>query len=172
MELKPNITEQEKEKIFQAYTTSFPADERRDDDDFWQLFDNLSCIFLKAIKNEKFVGYVIMWGVDYAMFIETFEIFEEFRGQNLGSEVLQILKSSPYNFILETEPETLSEIAKRRVNFYQRNGFHIIKKDYIQPSYGEGKSPVNLWLMGNFFSPDEKFLERTITEIYKTVYQK
>lgn len=171
MELKPNITEQEKEKIFQAYTTSFPSDERRNDDDFWKIFTNPNAEILSIYK-ENFVGYFILWHLSNFVFVEHFEIFEEFRGQNFGSQALEFLAKKYPHLILETEPKALNEIAKRRVGFYQRNGFHIIKKDYIQPSYGEGKSPVNLWLMGNFSSPDEKFLERTITEIYKTVYQK
>ena len=27
----------------------------------------------------------------------------------------------------EVEPETLSEIAGRRINYYERNGFHVVK---------------------------------------------
>lgn len=172
MILEPILSLEEKEKIFQAYTTSFPTDERRDDEDFWKLFEHSRTEILGIYKDKKIVGYFILWFFDDFTFIEHFEIFESFRGQNLGSSALGVLSKKYNSLILETEPKTLDEIAKRRVDFYQRNGFSILKKDYIQPSYGEGKDAINLWLMGNLSSPDEKKLERTIAEIYKVVYQK
>ena len=41
------------------------------------------------------------------------------------------------------------------------------KKNYLQPSYGEGKYAVNLFLMANF-QPEN--LEALVQEIYSTVY--
>ena len=61
----------------------------------------------------------------------------------------------------------LNTIAERRVKFYERNGFSILKKDYIQPSYGDGKNALNLFLMGTF-SPED--LEKSIAEIYEIIY--
>ena len=103
------------------------------------------------------------------IFIEHFEVFECFRGRSLGSKILNELIKKHSKIILETEPSTLNDIAKRRVKFYQRNHFEILDKNYIQPSYGIGKNSLNLWLMGTF-SPEN--LEKSIHEIYKIVYQK
>ena len=96
-------------------------------------------------------------------------MFESFRGKSLGSRIINELIKKHNKIILETEPSTLSDIAKRRVNFYQRNHFEILDKNYIQPSYGIGKNPINLWLMGTFIP---KNLEKYIHEIHKIVYQK
>ena len=52
--------------------------------------------------------------------------------------------------ILETEPDSLSEIAERRLRFNERNGFSVIEKITFNQSYGEGKYAVNLFLMANF----------------------
>ena len=82
--------------------------------------------------------------------------------------LVEALKEKFDKIVLETEPDFLSEIAARRVRFYQRNGFEIINKDYIQPCYGEGKSSLRLFLMANFLPEN---LENSMQEIHSTVYQ-
>ena len=42
-------------------------------------------------------------------------------------------------------PET--ELTRRRIGFYERNGFVLNDYDYVQPSLGEGKDPVPLRIM-------------------------
>ncbi len=80
-------------------------------------------------------------------FLQIFEVFEEFRNQKFGEKILESLQEKFEKLILETEPDSLSEIAERRLRFYERNGFSVIEKNYLQPSYGEGKYAVNLFLM-------------------------
>lgn len=168
MKLINTISEQEKIKIYQSYCTSFPEDERRNEKGFWELFHNPNVDFLSISLEGKSVGYLIIWKLSECIFVEHFEIFTPFRGQNLGSQVLEILRKENPKIILETEPENLNEIAKRRVNFYERNHFKLLKNNYVQPSYGEDKSPLNLFLMGTF-SPTH--LSKIIEEIYKIVYK-
>jgi hypothetical protein len=62
-----------------------------------------------------------------------------------------LLENYP-RIILEIEPEELND-AKRRYSFYQRNSFSLIDTTYVQPSYGEGKQSLNLWLLANY-SPE------------------
>ena len=139
-----------KQQIFQSYISSFPEDERRDENDFWAIFNNPNAQVLSISENKQPIGYLILWQVLDFIFIEHFEVFENFRGKSLGSKIL-------------------NDIAERRVKFYQRNHFEILDKNYIQPSYGIGKNPLNLWLMGTF---TPKNMEKYIHEIYKIVYQK
>jgi len=68
---------------------------------------------------------------------------------------------------LEIEPEHLDDNAKRRFSFYQRNGFNLIDEMYVQPSYGEGKNSLKLWLLANY-TPEN--LEEVKDEIYDIVY--
>ncbi|MDO4763671.1 MAG: GNAT family N-acetyltransferase [Flavobacteriaceae bacterium] len=159
----------EREKIHQSYSSAFPKDEQRDEGDFWALFQNPNAEILTIYNAENFIGYLVLWHLSETVFIEHFEVFEEFRGQSLGTRVLEFLKQKHSQIILETEPAEFHTIAERRVNFYERNGFTILKKDYIQPSYGEGKNPINLWLMGTFIPND---LAKLVSEIYQIVYQK
>ena len=154
-------------EIYHSYCTSFPEDERRGEAQFWDLFDNEYAQIVSIVKEEKNIGYLILWELSEFIFVEHFEIFSQFRGQNFGSEVLAQLIQKHGELILETEPVELNTIAERRVKFYERNGFSILKKDYIQPSYGDGKNALNLFLMGTF-SPED--LEKSIAEIYEIIY--
>lgn len=172
MKLNQNITEQEKQQIFQSYCQSFPADERRNDEDFWHLFNNSNVEVLALYKEQNFVGYFIIWHLSEFVFVEHFEIFESFRQKGLGSEALKTLVKNYPLLILETEPESLNDVAKKRVHFYQKNGFFTLKEDYIQPSYSKEKNAINLWLMGNFSLAKEEFLIQLISKIYNIVYAK
>jgi hypothetical protein len=54
----------------------------------------------------------------------------------------------------------LNEDAKRRYSFYQRNRFQLIDTTYVQPSYGEGKQSLNLWLLANYSPENVEELKR------------
>lgn len=155
-------------KIFSRYEKTFPENERRSKEQFLDLAENPNA-YVFLIKNEdETIGYCVIWELSSFYFLEHFEVFEEFRNQKFGEKILESLQEKFEKIVLETEPNSLSEIAERRLRFYQRNGFKIIEKNYLQPSYGEGKSSVNLFLMANFLPED---LGNSIEEIHEMVYQ-
>ena len=155
-------------KIFSRYEKTFPEDERRSKEQFLDLAENPD-VFVFLIKNEdETIGYCVIWELSNFYFLEHFEVFEEFRNQKFGEKILESLQEKFEKMILETEPDSLSEIAARRLQFYQRNGFEIVEKNYLQPSYGEGKSSLHLFLMANF---EPENVETLIQEIHKIVYQ-
>ncbi len=154
-------------RIFFAYEKTFPEDERRSKDQFLSLLENPDCFIFGVHHEENLVGYLILWEFDHYHFLEHFEVFEEFRNLKLGSEIISNLKEKFGNIILESEPKTLNEMAERRINFYLRNGFSIISEDYIQPSYGDGKNAVPLYLMSNFSVENVKELE---SDVHLKVY--
>lgn len=155
-------------KIFSRYEKTFPEDERRSKKQFLDLAENPD-VFVFLIKNEdETIGYCVIWELSNFYFLEHFEVFEEFRNQKFGEKILESLQEKFEKMILETEPDSLSEIAARRLQFYQRNGFEIVEKNYLQPSYGEGKSSLHLFLMANF---EPENVETLIQEIHKIVYE-
>ena len=156
-------------RIFNSYEKTFPEDERRDKEQFLNLAENPDA-FVFLIKNEdETIGYCVIWELSDFFFLEHFEVFEEFRNQKFGEKILEALKEKFEKLVLETEPDSLSEIANRRLGFYQRNGFEVINENYLQPSYSEGKSSLQLFLMANFLTEN---LENSIQEIHAVVYQK
>ena len=57
-----------------------------------------------------------------------------------------VLSLSQQPFVLEVElPDT--DIARRRIAFYERIGFVLCEKHYLQPPYNEGFPAVPLRLM-------------------------
>ena len=154
-------------RIHSAYESTFPEDERRDEDQFLALLENPDS-FIFAVKNEEtHVGYIILWKLKTCYYLEHFEVFEEFRNLKLGSTILAELQEKFNNILLESEPSHLDEMAERRINFYLRNGFSIICEDYIQPSYGPGKNSINLFLLSNFKIENVNAIEQ---ELHLKVY--
>lgn len=156
------------QKILKSYETSFPESERRSLEQFNQLFANKTSTIISILEDGSEIGYLITWKVSNFVFVEHFEVFEEFRNKKYGSVILQNLIQEHLQIILEIEPATQDEISNRRYGFYVRNGFHTLTEDYVQPSYGEGKPSLNLWLMGNFETEE---ISKIIETLYATVYQ-
>lgn len=155
------------EKIFKSYCSSFPEDERREWFQFVKLFEHPNVKVISVLNQSENVGYLIVWELSSFLFVEHFEVLAEYRNQNLGSKITDWLFKNFPRIILEIEPETLNEYAKRRFLFYQRNGFSLIDELYVQPSYGEGKNSLNLWLLANY-TPEN--LSQVKDEIYDIVY--
>lgn len=155
------------QKIFQSYTTTFPPEERREEKQFYELFNNPNTQITSILKNKKEIGYLILWHLSEYVFIEHFEVFSEYRNQKFGQKILENLKEIYPHLVLEAEPEQLNEISKRRIHFYQRCGFSIINKHYTQPSYGAGKKAINLYLLANFIPKKNDELQK---EIHLKVY--
>ncbi|WP_267405858.1 MULTISPECIES: GNAT family N-acetyltransferase [unclassified Chryseobacterium] len=155
------------QEIFDSYCSTFPEDERRDWNKLSTLFANPKVKIISILHEAQNVGYLIIWELSDFTFVEHFEVFPQFRSQKLGSYITGYLFENYARIILEIEPEHLGDDAKRRYAFYQRNGFNLIDKMYVQPSYGEGKKPLDLWLLANY-SPEN--LEEIKDEIYDVVY--
>jgi ribosomal protein S18 acetylase RimI-like enzyme len=155
------------QEIYDSYSGTFPEDERRDFRKFTSLFTNENVKIISVLHESKNIGYLIIWELSNFTFVEHFEVFAEFRSQKLGSYITNYLFENYSRIILEIEPEHLDDDAKRRYSFYQKNGFKLIDEMYVQPSYGEGKNSLKLWLLANYFPEN---LSEVKDEIYDVVY--
>ena len=54
---------------------------------------------------------------------------------------------APLPILLEVEDPADGEWERRRVEFYRRNGFHLLSIPYLQPPYRKGDAPLPLCLM-------------------------
>ena len=154
-------------EIYSSYINSFPKDERRNREQFSCLFSNKKVKVFSVLNDLKYIGYLIAWELTEFVFIEHFEIFSEFRSQKFGTEVIKKLFRDYSKIILEAEPSNLDDDARRRIDFYKRNGFQIVDESYLQPPYSKDKKPVPLWLLANY---QPKKLEHIREEIYDVVY--
>ena len=154
--------------IYAEMEKNFIADERRDKKDAEKILGSEKfSIYLANNDDGVNVGFVTVWELTNFAFVEHFVIYERYRNKGYGGEALFELKKKYNALVLEAEPP-LSGIQKRRIAFYERNGFLINPQKYIQPSYRIGGRGVELILM-SFPSRLADFLA-TVCEVYENVY--
>jgi hypothetical protein len=95
------------------------------------------------------------------------EIRANERGKGLGTQVIrQILARIPAPVILEVE-EPFTDVARKRISFYEQLNFSVSEGDYYQPPYSIGKNKVKMLLM----SYAEKLKTNDFTEIKSRIHQ-
>ena len=132
--------------IFSEIERNFISDERRDYNDALSLYESGKYEILHFISGVERVGFLTVWTFPDFAFAEHFVIYERYRNRGYGATALAALKKLYSKIVLEAEPP-ITDIAKRRLNFYERNGFVQNKKPYMQPAYRKGGHEVPLIIM-------------------------
>lgn len=157
------------------YRASFPPDERMEELEMIRtLHDAPRCqdvhlpypeLWASFTEDQQCEGFFWMeiapnQGLGFLIYIAVNPLQ---RRQGLGSKLLQaarersrgIFEGHDYRgMVLEVErPEDATDsddqqIRDRRMSFFTRFGIELISADYVQPSLGQGKRPVQLNLMG------------------------
>lgn len=154
------------------YEESFPREERRDWEKLLRLLDTEPRFRLFLIQKEgQTIGFLSGWHFGDFLYGEHFAIDPNERGGGIGRKLIAILWSMPLRepWVFEVEHPT-NPIATRRLNFYLSLGAEILDKDYIQPSYHEGKDSLPMYFMGT--GADPKRTQEYIDIIRKVVYGK
>lgn len=149
-----NLKMEDYPAFLQLYNDVFPHNQKRLYEDEKHL-DNY--VKMKGGKfnafaakdGDLFLGFLSYWTFEGYTYIEHFAIAPDQRGKNLGRLMLNhLFKEVSPNVLLETEPDDTPE-AKKRIEFYEKNGFKIRKEfNYTQPSYGgKGQVAVPMLLM-------------------------
>lgn len=132
------------------YESAFPVEERRDL--AWQhraLADaDFHCTELQ--RDGAFVGLLTYWLPEGASFlyVEHLAVLPECRGQGVGSAALSWLaaQASATPILLEIEPPEDTR-TRRRLDFYERNGYTLLLKHHLQWPYHPQSPAVPLKLM-------------------------
>ncbi len=131
------------------YETAFPPEERRDFDVLISLLpypDLHLCALIRAGQPVGFISYW-QWPDAGVLFIEHFAIDPARRGQQLGQEALARVLSIPAaHYLLEAELPT-DDLSKRRIRFYERQGFQVNDFSYAQPPYQPGNPAIPMRLL-------------------------
>lgn len=159
------------EDFFQLMELSFPDCEYRKKEEQKALFENPRyCVYGMHSDSGKIKAFLSMWKFDNFYFFEHFAVNPQFRNEGLGSGMLKELVGTLNRPVcLEVElPET--ELACRRIGFYERNGFCLNDFPYVQPAMSEGKKEIPLLLMTTGGRLDRESFETMRLTLYKEVY--
>jgi len=142
-----NSDSQEFKEAWEIYESSFPSDERRTLELQRELIKNKQYNFFIVTKNKVLVAIITDWNFGDFLFVEHLAVKEDLRGKGIGTELLKVyLSNNKQKIVLEVEkPET--EIATKRIKFFEKIGFNLNDFDYIQPPYGKDKNTLPMLLM-------------------------
>lgn len=162
------------EQVFSIMERSFPADEYRTYEEQKELlFEPRYHIYVCMRQDPDHAcveAFLSVWQLEDFTYIEHLASDPAIRGQGLGSAILQeAFRMFPNQICLEVElPDT--DLAKRRIAFYQRNGFCLNSYPYIQPPISKGKQPLPLMIMTSGACITEERFRKIRTELYREVY--
>ena len=167
------IKTDEFDKVFSILQDSFPDDEYRTYDEQKQLLKNpLYTIYvLPHSESKEIIAFIAVWQFGEFAYVEHFAVSSQHRNKNLGSKILnEVAKMLSCPLCLEVElPET--DTAKRRIEFYKRNGFFYNGYTYFQPPFHKGKAPIPLAIMTYRESIGRDEFEKIKAVLYREVYK-
>lgn len=139
------------DRVRKLYFESFPPEERRE----WPAVERLLAArrgrmaMFEIFLCGRQAGFITWWNMDGFAYVEHFAVDPRYRGGGVGrNAIVSFVAAVGRPVVLEVEPASTGEMARRRIAFYERCGFtaHPVY-EYIQPPYGPGLPPVPLMLM-------------------------
>lgn len=140
--------------VFSIMERSFPKEEYRPYPAQKALLRDPAYGIYVAKEGARILGLAAVWELENWLFIEHLAVEPECRNGGIGAKLLQRFANK--RSCLEVEPPE-GPLACRRIGFYSRNGFFFNSYPYMQPSLGQGRSPVPLFIMtsGSAATPEE-----------------
>ncbi len=123
--------------IRKLYIQSFPANERIPFPVILHMLKEEQNELLAFFDEDLFVGFVHLYHSNTMCFLYYLAVCEELRGRHYGTAILQrVLQryaTVPVVLEIDTPEESLKDIGtrKKRLSFYQRNGFRMTSVRYL-----------------------------------------
>lgn len=150
---------------------SFPSEEYRDLND-WAAYTQNRPEFCNHVilDGTTRIGLLSYWNFETFYYVEHFAIDSQYRNYKYGSRVLAlILETLDKAIVLEVE-KPVTELAQRRISFYERNEFVLSEYEYQQPPYRKGEEWLPMCLMIHYKEPNFCDLAQVKDVLYKLVY--
>lgn len=163
---------EEFDEFYQVILNNFPSIEIKPYDFMKQTFIDGDYRVFVLKDNNKIIGILSYFDSEEFVFADYFAIDGNNKGQGLGSKMLQrFIKNAGKQVILEVE-HLLDEQSKKRVFFYQRNGFILNDQyDYFVPPVRSLKQPLYFHLMSYPRGIDKSEFNKYYPLILKLVYR-
>lgn len=164
------LTLRDFDSIFALMAASFPPDEYRTYEEQRKLFENPHYTVYGLRDGGTLVAMIVVWEFDDLVFFENFAVDARYRNGGIGGRMLSdIVGQTDKTVCLEVElPET--ELAKRRIGFYERHGFVVNPYPYVMPALSPKTGPLPLWVMTYGRAVDETTFSHIKDTLYREVY--
>lgn len=156
--------------VFELMLEAFPSSEHRTKQAQQDLLSRPEYQIYVAELEGKIRGFLALWCFDDFLFLEHLATDATVRNKGIGRSFLEtVQKKADRRIILEVEPPK-DEITRRRIGFYERNGFTFNDYPYVQPSMAKDRPAIPLHLMstGGPLTPEEFRFFRD--QLYRSVY--
>ena len=161
------------DRVYRLMEESFPADERRPFDEQRALLEDPAyrIYVCKTPDSESVAAFTAVWEFEPVAFLEHFAVAPRCRNGGLGARLLkELVGQAGKTVCLEVElPKT--ELAARRIGFYERNGFFLNPYPYLQPPISKGRSAVPLQIMTSGAAVSQEEFQRIKALLYRRVYR-
>ena len=157
------------EQLLPLYESAFPEEERRTRKQLSKMLSLTRPMYFNAIlaTPDDIKDFEALAEDTRALLVDTRILCGLFSYWDFGS--FYYLEHLPQLQLLEVEPPT-DEITRRRIAYYERYGFRILNRDYLQPPYSRpsDENPgFPLWIMGRGTAGN---IEENIRTIHQEVY--
>lgn len=150
---------------------AFPPEEYRELNQLREYTDRVGNFHNNIIfDNDLPIGFITYWDFDSFYYVEHFATNPALRNCGYGKRTLEYLCNYlKQPIVLEVE-RPIEDMAKRRIGFYQRQGFVLWEKDYYQPPYKPGDNFLPMYLMVHDNLDPEKDYEEIKHKLHTVVY--
>lgn len=157
--------------VWRIMEESFPVDERRNRVGQEQILAEPYYHLYGWKKEGGLAAFFAVWEFEEFSFVEHFAVEKSHRNGGIGAVLLgQLLAERKAPVILEVEPPE-GELQRRRIGFYERNGFVINPYDYLQPAMSEQGKAIPLRIMSSPKELGVEEYERVRERLYCSVYK-
>ena len=162
--------------VFDIMKESFPRDEYREKSAQRALLGNQRYALYVEDDGKGTPGaFISVWRFDGFTYIEHFAVRADMRNAGFGRRMLTELEETEMGagrrLCLEVEPPD-GDMQRRRIGFYERNGFSLNFYPYEQPAFSEDKKPVPLLIMSTRGTLTEEEFCSVRALLYREVYKK
>ena len=164
------LTPQDLPQIYRLLEESFPREEYRSYSGHRALLDNTAYRAYGLPEGTELKALLALWDLEDLAYIEHLAVSPTLRGAGLGGTVLkEALQNLGKRVCLEVEPPE-TDLARRRIGFYQRHGFTLNPYPYWQPPFSPEQQGLPLLVMstGGALSPEE--FHQVRSTLYRRVY--
>lgn len=154
------------------YLAAFPEEERRPEAAWEELMHQSPLFHTDAILDDgDYCGFITSWHFSNFIYVEHFAISSSRRGGGIGGRAFECFmkQCAGKEIVLEVEtPDT--EIARRRIGFYERHAMHLLPNDYQQPPYRPTGEYFPLRIMSTLPEATPAHFEEIKEALYREVY--